>query len=348
MDVRKKILILSANPKATPKIRFEEEVREITEGLRRSKYRDRFDIHSVLAIRLRDIRRALLDYEPEIVHFIGHGEKNGLIVEDELGFANLVSVKALTDLFELCASFVECVILSACYSASQVNDIRKHIDYVIGMRKEISDKAAIEFAVGFYDALGAGKTCEEAFEFGRNAIQMYKLPEHEVPILKKRDIGDKRISKRNTRSDASSIRLAIRSFKHYSEDLDNKVDRMLCLCDLFMGRHLVKGTWDDVKQKIKDFLSQTIKSETRYDLYLPLHSSLTFFVGRMLGLKCGAEINIFQSSQLLELWRLPQNIEMKNSTHGSLKSFNMEIPMMSWQLHYPLAIISYRMLKLIL
>jgi hypothetical protein len=182
----KKILILASNPKTTTKLRLDEEVREIEEGLRRSKHRDRFEIRSIWAIRLRDLRRSLLDFEPQIVHFTGHGREDGLLVEDELGMAVRISTKALKGLFELCANHVECVILNACYSAPQAVAISKHINYVIGMKKEIKDKAAIEFAVGFYDALGAGRTVEDAFEFGRNAIRLYNLPDHLVPVLKKK------------------------------------------------------------------------------------------------------------------------------------------------------------------
>ena len=79
LNIVKTILILSANPKDTARLRIDEEVREISEGLRRSKYRDRFIIHQKWAVRLKDLRRAMLDYEPQIVHFCGHGERNGLI-----------------------------------------------------------------------------------------------------------------------------------------------------------------------------------------------------------------------------------------------------------------------------
>jgi hypothetical protein len=184
----RKILILASNPNTTPKLRLDEEVREVQEGLQRSKHRDQFEIQSRWAVRLRDLRRALLDIEPQLVHFTGHGKEDGLLVEDELGMAVRISAKALAGLFELCSDQVECVILSACYSAPQATAISKHINYVIGMKEDIDDKAAIEFAVGFYDALGAGKSVEKAFKFGRNAIlQIFPdLPEHLIPIMKKR------------------------------------------------------------------------------------------------------------------------------------------------------------------
>jgi hypothetical protein len=181
----KKVLILSANPKSTPRLRLDEEVREIEEGLHRSKYRERFRIQAKWAVRLRDLRRALLDVEPHIVHFTGHGKENGLVVEDESGSDVLVSVPALSELFALFSCKIECVLLSACYSESQATTINRHIDFVIGMRREIDDKASIEFAVGFYDALGAGKSVEEAFKFGCNAIRLFNLPKRIMPVLKK-------------------------------------------------------------------------------------------------------------------------------------------------------------------
>jgi hypothetical protein len=183
----RRILILGVNPKSTSRLRLDEEVREIKEGLRRSKYRDRFEISSVWAVRFRDLRRALLDFEPNIVHFTGHGSVNGLLFEDEIGLPSPISKAALSSLFELFADQIECVILSACYSTRQAVAIQKHIDYVIGMRKEIKDKVAIEFSVGFYDALGAGKTFKEAFKFGCSAIQMMSISDHLIPILKDRN-----------------------------------------------------------------------------------------------------------------------------------------------------------------
>jgi hypothetical protein len=76
------------------------------------------------------------------------------------------------------------VVLNACYSEQQAEAIAKHIDYVVGMKKAIGDEAAIKFAVGFYDALGAGMNYEIAFDFGRNAIDLRGIPEHLTPVLK--------------------------------------------------------------------------------------------------------------------------------------------------------------------
>lgn len=178
------ILILSANPKGTSPLRLDEEVREIKEGLRRATGRDHFSIVSAEAVRYRDIHRAILDYNPQIIHFSGHGAGvDGLVFEDETGRAKLIDAKALADLFELFADHVECVVLNACYSQEQAKAIRQKIGYVVGMGKEIGDKAAIEFAVGFYDALGAGKPIDFAYKLGCKLIRIAGIPEHLTPKL---------------------------------------------------------------------------------------------------------------------------------------------------------------------
>lgn len=184
----KKILILSANPKDTYKLRLDEEVREIQAGLERAKRREQFEIITRWAVRPDDWRRALLDHEPQIVHFSGHGDgEGGLALENNIGEVQLVSVKSLARLFKLFQGKIECVLLNACYSEAQAEAIYEHVDCVVGMNKAIGDRAAIEFAVGFYDALGAGRTYEDAYEFGCSAIDLEGIPESATPVLKSRN-----------------------------------------------------------------------------------------------------------------------------------------------------------------
>jgi AAA-like domain/TIR domain/CHAT domain len=186
----KKILILTANPKNTDKVRLDEEVREIEEGLQRSRRRDQFDIISRWAVRPEDLRRALLDHEPQIVHFSGHGAgTDGLILENNAGQMKLVSSQSLARLFKLFQNKVECVLLNACYSEVQAEAIHEHIDCVIGMNQAIGDQAAIEFAVGFYDGLGAGRSYADAFEFGLTALDLEGIPETATPQIKQRAPG---------------------------------------------------------------------------------------------------------------------------------------------------------------
>jgi len=181
----KRILILAANPKNTERLRLDEEVREIDNALQRAPRREELTLKSALAPRRKDLNRAVLDFKPNVVHFCGHGSgEDGIALEDDNGQIRLVSADTLEVFFEIFAKHVECVVLNACYTEIQAEAIAKHIPYVIGMRGAIGDAAAIEFAVAFYDALGAGEEIEFAYKLACNTIQLPGTQQHLTPILK--------------------------------------------------------------------------------------------------------------------------------------------------------------------
>lgn len=182
------ILFLAADPTNASRLRLGEEFREIDEQLILAKRRDYFDLKlPQLSLRPKDISRALLNAQPRIVHFSGHGTSEGaLCFENEAGQIHLVQPEALAVLFEEFADQVQCVLLNACYSETQAKAIAEHIDYVIGMSKAISDKAAIAFALGFYQALGAGRKIEDAYRLGCVQIRLLGIPEHLTPVLIKK------------------------------------------------------------------------------------------------------------------------------------------------------------------
>ncbi|MDF5724322.1 MAG: pentapeptide repeat-containing protein [Rhizonema sp. PD37] len=183
----KTILILASNPRTTPALRLDEEVREIDAGLQRAKKRELFDLKQRWAVRVQDLYQSLLDFKPQIVHFSGHGSgDDGLMLEDEAGSVRLVETVALAGLFELFASQIECVVLNACYSEVQAIAIAQHIPYVIGMKKDIGDQAAIKFATGFYSAIASGESVEFAYKLGCSLIQLVGIEEHLTPVLKKK------------------------------------------------------------------------------------------------------------------------------------------------------------------
>ncbi|MBD2025868.1 CHAT domain-containing protein [Leptolyngbya sp. FACHB-711] len=191
-----KILLLAANPKDSRHLRLDEEIREIEDKLRKANYRDRFELISKQAVRVDDVRDELLHYAPQIVHFSGHGVgQPGLVLEDDRGNQALVDTEALARLFKSFSNTVECVLLNACYSEVQAAAIHRHIHYVIGMNQAIGDRAAIEFAKGFYATLGAGRSIRDAFEIGCASLDLKNIPESNKPQIKP-EIEDENVSRK--------------------------------------------------------------------------------------------------------------------------------------------------------
>lgn len=167
-----RVLIVFANPKGTDPLRLEREDRIILESIRLSQYRNRISITRCHAATVHDIRRALLDDEFHIVHISAHGSKVGLILEDEIGEQYVVPQQALAELFQTYSPPLECVLLNACYSITQGGLISLGVPFTIVMDGPISDKAAIEFSRGFYDAIGAGRDIEFAYNEGCRCVKL--------------------------------------------------------------------------------------------------------------------------------------------------------------------------------
>ncbi|MDF5722029.1 MAG: AAA-like domain-containing protein [Rhizonema sp. PD37] len=183
------ILILAAIPQG---LRLDKEIRDIVEAIRRAVKRDKWEIQLRTAVRPQDIRRALAEEQPSIVHFCGHGMEDGsLVLEDEEGNHKAVSPFVLAALFKLHANHVKCVLLNACYSSKSAVAISQHIDYTIGMNQPIGDKGAIVFAIGFYDGLGYENAesldiIQRAFDEGLVALQMEDASLLQIPVLKRK------------------------------------------------------------------------------------------------------------------------------------------------------------------
>lgn len=181
------ILLLAADPTNASRLRIGEEFREIREKLRLAKLRENFKLDQRDSVRSTDISQALLDLQPQILHFSGHGTDSGaLCFENQLGQIHPISSDALAALLEQFEDQIRCVLLNACYSEIQAVAIAKHVDYVIGMNQAIGDKAAIAFAIGFYQTLGAGGTIEQAYKLGCVQIRLQGIPEHLTPVLVRR------------------------------------------------------------------------------------------------------------------------------------------------------------------
>ena len=104
------ILFLAADPTNASRLRLGEEVREIQEKLQLSKSRDQFALYQRMSVRPSDISQALLDVDPHIVHFSGHGTSAGVLcVENRVGEVHPIQPEALAALFEQFANQVSCV-----------------------------------------------------------------------------------------------------------------------------------------------------------------------------------------------------------------------------------------------
>src|ERR1044071_1951339 len=94
-----KILFLAANPTDISRIRIDKELREIDERISLGSHREQFELIPHLAVRPRDLMRGLLQHQPHILHFSGHGSTSaGIVLEDDDGKTKLVAAADIAEL----------------------------------------------------------------------------------------------------------------------------------------------------------------------------------------------------------------------------------------------------------
>lgn len=182
-----KLLILAANPRDTDPLRLGQEVRTIESRLRAGSEAGRIAIRSVWAVTADELIYQLNAFEPNIVHFIGHGERSGeIVLEDEIGASRAVSPVALGRVFAGFGQWLQLVVLNACYSEVQAQVLVEKVDAVIGMADSVSDAAAIEFSASLYRAIGFGRSVKDAFDQATAALVLHGLREEQTPVLQHR------------------------------------------------------------------------------------------------------------------------------------------------------------------
>lgn len=182
-----RVLAVFANPSGSDPLRLGEEARVLNECIALSKQRDNITLRVLHATRVSDLRRALLNDEYDVVHFSGHSTGKGLAFEDERGKVKIIPQGALGELLSAYSPPVQCVILNACYTNSQSALISMGVPFTIGVDGAISDDGAIEFTRGFYDAMGAGKDFEFAFQEGCRSMKLMGYDNEVIPMLLKKD-----------------------------------------------------------------------------------------------------------------------------------------------------------------
>lgn len=200
-------------------LRLNEEFDRIEESRKRSVRRDDFHLNSTFILDTYRLYQVLLDEKPNIVHFAGHGVSSegeggaegtrsiaysweedsnmseevlekytgGIALKNADGKVEILWADQLSALFSEFSDHIKCVFLNACHSELQAAAIIEHIDYVIGMNKEVPDQTAMNFSLFFYDALWTGESIEDSFAKAKKMLSIMRMPGAEIPTLIKRN-----------------------------------------------------------------------------------------------------------------------------------------------------------------
>lgn len=201
---RLRVLYLTANPEAVETVtqhsdgtevrqgvwlRVDYEVRQVKEMLKKSKYRDLVVVEHLPAATTLDLLEGLNEHRPHVVHFSGHANSLGLLMENDAGtqegdgldFTMLARLLGATD------EPPRLVVLNACESLAGAEDLLQTVPTVIAMSDSINDTSAVVFAARFYSGIASAQSVSAALEQAKVVMELSALDGADLPEVRARE-----------------------------------------------------------------------------------------------------------------------------------------------------------------
>jgi len=173
------ILFTAATPQHAGQINVGYETR-FKDLIREFDRKDKIQFKEEHGLSQERFRNYLFTNDPHIVHFAGHGETEGLVLQDRS-----LDASVLLSLVKLQHN-TQVVLLNACNTLPMAKELAAYIPYVIGTPGPLSDDAAISFARGFYTGIATGRSVEDSYRYAVNSIEADGHGGGYLPVLVRR------------------------------------------------------------------------------------------------------------------------------------------------------------------
>lgn len=179
-----RLVIVTSLPRDEYPIAAERELDQLRSGIENASIGDRLQPTILRNATLDRLHRAVVDIEPQIIHFIGHGQFDPVTGQGMLLFEDSQSNSRRVGGQRFAATIAglktKLVVLNACdgavangmtpYSGVAQQLIQYGIPSVVAMQLPIGDETAVEFASAFYGWLADGKPLEQVMVEARLAL----------------------------------------------------------------------------------------------------------------------------------------------------------------------------------
>jgi CHAT domain-containing protein len=144
----------------------------IIRGIKSSQYGRMFRIQNLEHCQPHQFISALTTWDPDIVHFAGHGNTSSLTFLDENENRADMNKADFDILIEAARKrSLRGLVFNACFSAHDAPRFTQLGVNVISMQRPVGDGAAKWFSALFYDKLGHGKTFKKAFDEASRLVE---------------------------------------------------------------------------------------------------------------------------------------------------------------------------------
>jgi CHAT domain-containing protein len=133
-----------------------------------------------------DLLRALNEYQPNVVHFSGHGGAGSLSFDSEDDLAtgsNQLDFSVINDVISAIDNPPVMLVFNACDTLTGAEVFTDTVSAVLAMSGSIGDLAAVVFAPAFYAALSAGQSVKSALAQGKAMLKAQAVGDEDLPTL---------------------------------------------------------------------------------------------------------------------------------------------------------------------
>ncbi len=181
-----RVLYLLANPSSQGSLRTDAEFRHVEEEISSSKYRDKIDLVIKMATDAKSMLKGLNDFRPQVVHFSGHGGKQGIWLDDgkvDKSVGSAMKFDLLAEALAATDSPPKLLVLNACDTLAGADVLLNAVEAVIAMSDSISDVGAATFAAQFYAAIASAQSTEVALKQAKVSMKAASLRDAHLPEI---------------------------------------------------------------------------------------------------------------------------------------------------------------------
>ncbi len=238
-----KILFVGADFSSRGDFSIPQEFAKIRNAIENAALGNSLELAHDLTLKPEELQHLLCIHQPAMFHFSGHFDESGrMYLNDDNKPYHTVELDALNEVFRVHGKSIRCAFLNACNSANVSKILIRHVDCIIAMRGRVTVKTALIFTSSLYDAIGAGRSIQDAFDQARAEIMVFGLKEEDTPTLIERIPGT-----------AAKIILASRLAEEKSADVeDNDTSRQIFISYSHKDERWLKYLKDMLKPLIRN------------------------------------------------------------------------------------------------
>jgi hypothetical protein len=175
------VLLFASEPRDWPRPDLDKEIREISAKIDEAEFGHRVKLRAWTATQPFDLLPNLNRHKPHMVQFSGHGREDGVLLMGPRDDSAPIDADRLVQMLKWTNENLRIVFFNICDSEVHARLTAKEVDAVIGLRGELRDTPAREFAAQLYSALAFGAPVHKAFHQACAAIADW--PESGAPQL---------------------------------------------------------------------------------------------------------------------------------------------------------------------